>query len=189
MNNLLPPFIALVISLGIFFGYVKPAWQGPITTVKTAISNNKSALDAAGEYKKRQNTLASELKAINADSLSKLNIFLPDSVDNVGLIMDISALMGRSGLSIGNIDVKDSSATTGSNSTAATKTGDLSSGVNKVKSIDLSLSMTGTYASLQAFLSGIEKSTRLLDIREIVVTGSDTGSYNYKIVIRLYWLN
>ena len=59
---------------------------------------------------------------------------------------------------------------------------------NPVRSADLSLSAIGTYSALQAFLAGIEKSARLLDVRNIVVNGSDTGVYSYKVTIRLYWL-
>jgi len=54
--------------------------------------------------------------------------------------------------------------------------------------VDLSLSAIGTYTALQNFLRGVEKSVRLLDIKDIVVKGSDTGVYTYQMKLRLYWL-
>ncbi len=51
---------------------------------------------------------------------------------------------------------------------------------NSVGSVDLSLSAVGTYGALQAFLLGIEKSARVLDVQNMLVTGSDTGIYNYR---------
>ncbi|MBI2025438.1 hypothetical protein HYT04_01465 [Candidatus Kaiserbacteria bacterium] len=59
---------------------------------------------------------------------------------------------------------------------------------NPIGSVDLSLSAIGTYSSLQAFLVGIENSARLIDVRDIVVKGSDTGVYTYQMTLRLYWL-
>jgi hypothetical protein len=41
---------------------------------------------------------------------------------------------------------------------------------------------------MQTFLTGIEKSARLLDVQDILVTGSDTGVYTYQMTMRLYWL-
>lgn len=185
MNSRILPSIALMISIGIFFAYVRPVWSGPIAETKVAIENNKLALKAADEYKARENELASERAAIDPSNLARMETFLPDSVDNVGLILNINALAARSGLSLANIDVVRNV----SGSTESTAKGSVSTTrVNPVGSVDLTLSAVGTYPALQSFLAGIEKSARLLDVRDIVVTGSDTGVYNYKMTLRLYWL-
>lgn len=191
MNSRVLPAIALILSVGIFFAYVKPTWSGPLKETKAAIEDSKQALAAADEYKKKQNALASARNAIDKDSLDRLSVFLPDSVDNVGLILDINALAARSGLSLANIDVltDDSAASGGKGPAANSATGNFGIGTaNPVGSVDMSLSAIGTYSALQAFLAGIEKSARLLDVREISVKGSDTGVYNYQMTIRLYWL-
>lgn len=180
MNSRILPTLALLLSIGIFFAYVKPLWSGPLKETKEAIANTEKALVAADEYKKRQNELAAARNAIPRENLDRLSVFLPDSVDNVGLILDINALAARSGLSLANIDVVMNDA----NAAAPPP----SSRVNPVGSVNLSLSAIGTYTALQTFLVGIEKSARLLDVRDITVKGSDTGVYNYQMAIRLYWL-
>lgn len=182
MNSRVLPALALILSVGIFFAYVKPTWSGPLKETKIAIANYEQALDAADEYKKRQNALASARNAIDQDSLNRLSVLLPDSVDNVSLILDINALAARSGLSLANVDVLTD------DSTVSGKKGNEIARANPVGSVDLSLSAIGTYSALQAFLAGIEKSARLLDVRDISVKGSDTGVYNYQMVVRLYWL-
>jgi|SRR3989344_2108943 len=192
MNSRVLPALALILSVGIFFAYVKPTWSGPLKETKVAIANYEQALDAADEYKKRQNELASARNAIDQDNLNRLSVLLPDSVDNVSLILDINALAARSGLSLANIDVlTDDSTVSGKkgNESVAQSSGTLQiSRANPVGSVDLSLSAIGTYSALQSFLAGIEKSARLLDVRDISVKGSDTGVYNYQMVVRLYWL-
>lgn len=180
MNGRILPTLAILLSVGIFFAYVKPVWSGPLKETREAIANTERALVAADEYKKRQNELAAARAAIDPENLDRLSVFLPDSVDNVRLILDINALAARSGLSLSNIDVIMSN--TSVPAPAPT------SRANPVGSVNLSLSAIGTYAALQTFLVGIEKSARLLDVRDIVVKGSDTGVYGYQMAIRLYWL-
>lgn len=190
MNSNLLPLLAFLLAIGIFFGYAKPTWSGPIAETKAAIADNKLALLAADEYKKKQNALASTRNDIDPENLARLSVFLPDSVDNVGLILDINALVARSGLSLENIDVMSNDASdTKGNARDSTSDGTLPvAGAHLVGSIDLLLSAVGTYTALQTFLVEIEKSVRLLDIRDITVKSSDTGVYNYKMTVRLYWL-
>lgn len=181
MNSRILPSFVLLLSIGIFFAYVNPMWTGKIAEKRSAIAASEYALIAAKEYSARQSQLAAARNEIAAEDLAALEIFLPDSVDNVGLTLDLNALASRSGLSVENIDVVDAS-----NSTKSLGSDTTSS--NPIGSVDLSLSVVGTFAALQAFLSGIEKSARLLDVHDLVVTGSDTGVYTYKMAIRLYWL-
>jgi Tfp pilus assembly protein PilO len=187
MSSRVLPVIAVILALGIFFTYVHPVWTGPIAETKVAIENNVKALAAAEQYQKEQDLLTSRRNEIDPANLDRLMKFLPDSVDNVGIILDVNALAARSGLALSNIDVKSNS----SSASAQTPNPDGTlpvAGSNPVGSVDLSLSAVGTYSALQSFLEGIEKSARLLDVREVKVKGSETGVYTYQMVIRLYWL-
>ena len=184
MNGRFISAILLVASIGIFLGYVSPTWNGSIAQTKAAIATDDKALAAANQYTARQNELASERNAISPDDLARLTTFLPDSVDNVGMILDLDALAARSGLSLSNIDVS----TNESVATAATTGALPAGGISPVGSVDLSLSAVGTYTALQDFLDGVEKSQRLLDVLDLAVKGSDTGVYTYQMKLRLYWL-
>lgn len=185
MNNRILPFVALLVAAAIFFAYIRPTWSGAIAATKNTIALDDQALAAADRYATQQNTLASVRNDIDTTYLARLSTFLPDSVDNVGLILDLNALAARSGFSLSNIDVISN---TGSSAGASMQQALPAAGANPVGSIDLSLSATGTYAALHAFLIGVERSARLLDVRNIVVKGSDTGVYNYQMSLRLYWL-
>lgn len=182
MNRLLS-IIAFGAAIGIFFGYVNPTWTGSIAAAKNSIQADNEALSAANEFNAKQNELASARNAIDPANLARLNSFLPDSVANVGLILDLNALAARSGISLSSIDVAQGDTGGSGNSTALPAAGD-----SPVGSIDLQLSAIGTYSSLHAFLEGIERSVRLLDVTELTVKGSDTGVYTYNMTMRLYWL-
>lgn len=186
MNTRVVSILALIVALAIFFGYVTRTWSGSIADTQAAIANDDDALASASAYAAHQNELAAARNAINPTDLARLVTFLPDSVDNVGLILDLDVLAAHSGLALSNIDVmNNSSASTASSGNAAAIAG-ASSG--PVGSIDLSLSAIGTYTALRSFLHGVEQSGRLLDVRDLLVKGSNTGAYDYQMTLRLYWL-
>lgn len=183
MNSRILPIFALMVAVGMFFAYVNPVWSGSIAARKAAIASDDQALDAAARYTNQQNELIAERNKIDPADLKRLAIFLPDSVDNVGLILDLNALAARSGLSLSNIDVT----TNGASPSSADTLGAAST--NPVGSVDLSVSAVGTYTALKTFLAGVEKSARLLDVQDLTIKGSDTGVYTYQMKLRLYWLH
>lgn len=182
MTSRLLPFLALVAAVGIFFAYVNPLWNGDIAAAKAAIKQDDQALASAEQYVKRQNELAAQAAAIDPIALARLETYLPDSVDNVGLVLDLNALADRTGLALASVDVAGGSSGASASVAAGTTSGD------PVGTIDLTLEAKGTYEALNAFLAGAELSERLLDARDITVAGSDTGVYDYKMTLRLYWL-
>ena len=105
MNSRILPTLALLVSVGIFFAYVQPTWSGPLAVTKASIASDDRALAAANTYTMQQNQLAVARNAIDPRDLTRLARFLPGSVDNVGLILDLNALAARSGLTLSNIDV------------------------------------------------------------------------------------
>ncbi len=182
MNTRLIPTIAVVVAVGIFFGYVAPTWSGSIARASATIAADNKALAAATTYATQQNELATARNAINPNDIARLTALLPDAVDNVGLILDLNALAARSGITLSNVDVLTSAVTKAGSTNAAARA------ANPVGSVDLSLSAVGTYRALQSFLVGVERSQRLLDVKDLVVKGSDTGVYTHQMKITLYWL-
>ncbi|PIR82905.1 hypothetical protein COU19_03140 [Candidatus Kaiserbacteria bacterium CG10_big_fil_rev_8_21_14_0_10_56_12] len=181
MNNRLTPILALVIAGALYFAYVSPTWSGRIADTKTAIASSDAALVAAHDYKDKQNKLAEERDALDPADLARLNALLPDSVDNVGLILSLNALADRSGLTLSNIDVS-------SNANSAQENSGGLLNASPTNSIGLSVSAAGQYGAFLTFLSGIESSQRLLDVSDITITGSNTSTYTYHLTIRIYWL-
>ena len=179
MNNSVVSTFVLIVALAIFFLYVSPTWSGPIAATNAAIAADDQALVAATQYFAQESSLTDASNAIDPNDLSRLTVFLPDSVDNVGLILDLTTLAAKNGLSLSNIDVASSPASGGP----------AAAGTNPVGSVDMSLSAIGTYAALQNFLIAVEKSERLLDMQKLSIAGSDTGVYSYGMTLRIYWLH
>ena len=181
MNNRFLPFVALAVALGIFFGYVNPTWSGSIADARAAIVSYNQALAAAQAFAEHEKELAADRDAMDPEHLERLALLLPNSVNNIGKVIDLNALAARSGLKVSSIDVAPGQVAAVSAEAAQT-------GAPPEQSIDFSFVATGTYESLKTLLQGIEKSARLLDVQELSIQGSDTGVYTYRMRIRLYWL-
>lgn len=197
------PIIFIVATLGLFFGYVQPTLSGSIATLNAEIQDLDTALMAAEQFKQKELELTRARNEIAPEQLARLEAFLPDSVDNVQLIVDLNSLATRSGVSLSDFDIQGSSSS-GSADTGAAAPGSAPDpamtaaasansvlGANLAEPVDtleLSVSATGSYAAFRTFLAGVEQSLRPLDIVELSVDDSATGVYTYDITFRLYWL-
>ena len=182
MNNKAAATLALIVAAGIFFTYVSPTWSGSIADKRATIASDDQALVAADTYRTKQTQLAAKHNEIDLDNFARLEALLPNSIGNIALIHDLDALATQSGITLSTIDVTTNvvAAKFANASTAST--------ANPIGSGDLTLSAVGTYGAFQTFLRGIEKSQRLLDVKDIVIKGSDTGVYTYHMRVSLYWL-
>jgi hypothetical protein len=182
------PFIVVLLAIGLFFGYVRPAWEGEVAETRAEIASYNNALEAAARFQQKQAALEQERNKLPPEQLERLNTFLPDSVDNIQLIVDLNALASRSGVTLSNFVTSSvpNESNLGGNSSS---NGTLTSNVPPVDSLTLTMSAAGTYSSFRTFLSGIEQSLRPLDLVGLVVTNSETGVYTYQITLKFYWLH
>ena len=165
MSNRIIPAFALLIAIGIFFLYINPTWSGSIATAKAAIASDNDALVAANQYTAQQNELASARDAISPADLALLTTFLPDSVNNVRIILDLNALAARSGLSLSSINVASSAGA----SSSGTSSGASPDYRNKSGNFGRYLSERSRHLhmALQNFLQGVERSAVFLMYRTL----------------------
>ena len=180
------PILFLVVAGALFFGYINPTVMGPIAETRAEIKKYDAALAAATRFEQKQLQLQTEVKALPADGVARLEEFLPDSVDNVQLILDLDGLAARSGIKVENFNTPTP---TLERSTSDTETPAVTLGDGKpYESLDINISAVGSYAQFRSFLSGIESSLRPLDLVALQVTDSTTGIYTYDMTLRIYWL-
>jgi hypothetical protein len=195
MSRLLP-LIAIVFALAVIFLYIRPTYSSSITQTRDQIKSYDDALAAADRFQQKEAELTQSRAQIPAESLARLNEFLPDGVDNVQLILDLNALAARSGMALSDFDTKNSSdgssvATAGQPITPSGTAGpgmDTLVSSSPIDSIDLTFKATGTYSSFRTLLDGMENSLRQLDVVNVDLDKSDTGVYTYTVTTRIYWL-
>jgi len=202
------PILLIIGAVGLFIGYTQPTYDGSVAALKDEITNLDNALNAAEQFKQKEAQLTQQRNAISGEQLDRLESFLPDSVDNVQLIVDLNSLAARSGVQLSDFSIENgttnsaATATSGaapvattmpvSGSGAAPLTTQSSTlalqSSEPTESLELSVSATGSYAAFRTFLTGVEQSLRPLDVVELSVQDSATGVYTYDITFRLYWL-
>ncbi len=182
MNRLLPIAFVLI-ALGIFFGYVRPTWIGEVADTRREIESYDAALEAAARFIDKQAALEAARNQLPPDQIARANAFLPDSVDNVQLILDLNSLATRAGLTLSDFEtgaVDDTEQIGGEGGFERPSISD---------SLTLSVSATGTYNAFRSFIAGVEQSLRPLDIIALTVSDSDTGVYTYQMTLEFYWLH
>lgn len=181
MSNRIIPIVSVIAAVLIFFFYINPTYTTDIATLQSEIESDNQAHAAALSFTDHANQLAAARDAIAPSDMDRLNGFLPDAVNNVQVILDLDNLAKRSGLQLQKINPI--------NPVAASTIGPgAGAGDTPLGSVDISMTVTGSYDAFRAFLSGVEGSLRLLDVRQLSITGSDKHIYSYDMIIRLYWL-
>lgn len=183
MISRLLPFALILIAVALFFGYAKPLWDGEIMTLTAEIETYDNALAAARTFNSEVTRLQQEQSQIPPADLARLQAFLPNGVDNIQLILDLTELAERSGIELSNFDTP----TPAEEGVGSAGTGELEPS-SPVDSLTISVDAQGTYADFRTFLAGIERSLRPLDVTQVSIGNSETGVYSYQMTLKFYWL-
>lgn len=184
------PLIPLGLGIAIFVMYVHPTYTGPVAELQKEIHGYERALEAAEDFNERQTELVAARGSIAPDSLSRIEAFLPDGVDNVQLYLDLAALAARSGISLSDFDVIEGAPREAAGIPAPVEGAPSLERLGATESLDITVTAQGNYPSFRSFLVGVERSLRLLDVVSVSVTEAPNGgsAYSYDMTLRLYWL-
>ncbi|HZS42635.1 MAG TPA: type 4a pilus biogenesis protein PilO [Candidatus Paceibacterota bacterium] len=171
--------IILILAAGaVFYFGVDPLYQSA-KLLKAESTQYSEALNNSSALRQVRNNLVAKYNAFDKASIDRLQKLLPDSVDNIRLILDMNGIAAKYGMSLKNIKISQLQTI---NSTPGT-------GANPVGSIQLSFSVISPYENLQPFLKDLESSLRLVDVTNLSFTPNDqTGTYAYNVTLQTYWL-
>ena len=173
--------ILVIAAVGIFVVYTNPQYQN-IKVLQSQAADQGKALDQSKTLLAGRDNLQKIYKQIPPASLDKLNKLVPNSVDNVRLVIDINGIAARRGLAPKNIriDKADSAKTVSTLGPDASGYG----------SINLSFDVTAPYGTFIDFMKDLESSLRLVDVNSVSFVATVQGdTYDYSVSIRTYWLN
>jgi hypothetical protein len=169
----------IVIAGAIFFMFGKPQLAGLESLNLQKESYNQSIEDLTrGEEVK--NALLAKLDSVPVEDLKKVDTILPEKPNIVALVSEIDSIASKRGILIRNINSGGQ--------------GNFSAGVGEVapqrnyNSLTLTFDFDSNYENLKYFLTELESSLRLLDVRSVNFSGSDkAGMQNYKVSLDVYW--
>ena len=132
---------------------------------------------------KARDAVLVDRKKLDDTMMDRLNKMMPDNIDNVRLIIDVNSIAQSRHITVKNIRTTSSA----TDSTASAK-GAVASSPDKYNVMNLSLTASASYPNFLLFLQDLERSLRFLDVSHMTITANDTGTYDYSLDIKTYWL-
>jgi len=188
--NLIIPIILFLLSIGVFFGYVNPNYKGGsgyiegtystygLTQLRDEYTKYEDSLNSSQKVLDNRKLLTDKKNSISLSDMERLTKLLPDNIDNLKLILEVSNIASQRNLSIKNLSVGSS-----------VKKSDVVGPDNTLYgTVSLNFGVNSTYDNFLTFLRDLEDNLRIIDISNISFTSSDNGFYDFSFMINTYWL-
>lgn len=196
MMRFIVPLLLIGLSIAGFFILVSPKYEevvalkAQVSAYDKALSNSKSLEDERDKLVKKSN----DISKVNKEKIHKM---LPDSIDNIRLILEIEELASVYGMSLKDVRYEDEKKAE-EGKPEIVQAGAIDPYANEDYGIwDLEFTTAGSYSNFINFTKDIEKNLRLVDISSVKfssITSSSsksstpTDNYTYTFKIKTYWL-
>ncbi|MDD5165220.1 MAG: hypothetical protein PHG25_01635 [Candidatus Pacebacteria bacterium] len=191
MNRNITATILIVIAGAIYFTYTSGVWL-EAKDVKAVNDQYTSALANAEKLIALRDKANKDYNSITPDNQEKLNKMLPNTVDNIRLIIDLNNIGTQNGLSLKNINASTkSSGSSASNGQGSGTFGQKNASNINIPTLDtvgVSFSVTATYQQFITLMQALEANLRLMDLTHLSISVSDTGTYNFSVQLNTYYL-
>lgn len=173
--------ILLIASVVMFMVIVEP--KLPVIEKLEQSRDEFEIVRGHGErLQQTKNELINRFKNISPEEAERLRQFLPDTVDNVRLLVDIDAVAKRKRLVISNISIDTQEATQEQTDGAVQEGG-------QTGKVSIAFTFVSSYDAMKEILAELEQSLRVVDARKVeVTTGPDANTFATTLTIDTYWL-
>lgn len=189
------PILLIGIAITSFFTFTDPFYE-KTTSLKEKIASYDNALNNSKALENERDKLTKKYNSFDLENLNKLSKLLPDSVDNIRLILEIEKIAAPYGMVLKDVkydtqeDVKDKPIV-GLQNNINTQVSRKDYGV-----WNLGFSTQGTYSNFVNFVKDLEKNLRIVDIVSVDFSSSSgigvnpalSSIYKYDFRIKTYWL-
>lgn len=170
----------IVLALCIGYVFIYPSF-GNISTLSNQKQKYEDSLQVVNNIESKKQELLTEFNAIPEDERKNVETVLPSSLDFVKLISQIDAVAAKYGISINKITSTEVSSSIGDSIAVAEAPKSYQSSV-------IGFSFMAPYDKFNYFLSDLEKSLRILDVKTIKIGTQTDGTYTYDVAFETYWL-
>lgn len=189
--------ILIIVSVGVFFFFIDPQYKN-VKQLNAEIEQNKKIIDVANKLDSKKAELNEKFNQISQAEKIELEKLLPDTVDNVRLIIDINNIAEQFGIIIRDISIttKDGGVNDSKKTISQKSNFEGVLEENSIKYVDtskigvisFSFSVSAKYEVFLEFLKQLEESLRLIDIRNIEISRGSGVFYDYRVTFDTYWL-
>lgn len=184
----------IIITIALFIFIINPMYAD-VQSLTADVSSYSTALNNSTELQKTRDSLVNEYKNVKQEDKDRLNHFLPSTIGNIELILEIEKIANLHGMPIGDIRFE----TTGLESNVASGTVAVVGSNDNLPygTFPMEFTIQGKYDTFVLFLKDLEHNLRLVDVNAIsfVVPASASGAsttdasiYTYSLKVNTYWL-
>lgn len=174
--KLVVPTILIVIAAGLFFIFTRPLYT-EVEALRAQEATYNEALSHSEELAAIRDRLISSYNNLTTTELERIKVMLPDTIDNVRLVLDVDAVAARYGLTLNGLSF-------GGDSMSSSEGEDAGS----VGTLTLNFNVETRYETVKQFLDDLQNSLRILDVTAFSFSGSDDDLSSYNITLQTYWL-
>ena len=180
MKNIIS-IIVIIISIASFVFVVKPSFA-EVKNIEAKSHDYEEVLLNAKKLTSIRDELMEKKKKISQADLNRLSKLIPEGADNVKLIINLQNIADKYHLIITTASSNKKGDKQSKKQTFDIKTKDY--GI-----ITLDFNITGEYNNFLSFLSEVEDSLRITDIKQLSIEpGDNVNNYTFTITLDTYWL-
>jgi hypothetical protein len=173
--------ILILLAAAIFFTFTSSQWAAAQALAAQA-AEYRDVLDNVSRITEARDDLLANYQTIPASEKDRLEKALPDNVDIVGLAKELDAVASRYGIAISRVQV-DEEANRAVRSLPGAETGSL-----PYEKTLVSFTFISNYESFSKFLGDLERSLRVMDVKQVSFQAGEAGVYEHKVTVQTYWL-
>ena len=192
MNRNITALILIVLAIGIYATFTR-AKLAEVNEVRALNSQYISAIANADQLVKVRDTVLKDYNALSENDRDRLDRMLPNTVDNIRLIIDLNSVALRHGFSLRNVKAaaastpaKQSSSAIVTGSPSSLSTGSIPTPV--LDTVTVSFSVTAPYQQFIELLRDLEANLRIMDVTHLTVSAGAGGTYDFGVELKTYWL-
>lgn len=202
MNRNIFATILLVLSIGIVLT-VTMDLKAKADQQQTINDQYAAAIAKSAQLLQLRKSLTAQYMAVSDADKEALDKMLPNSLDNIRLIIDMNGIAYARHMILKGISASGGS--TGSNAaptTAPTAPGpgrvvspgglntaaSMSSSAPTLQTVTVSFGVSATYDQFIALMQDLEKNLRLMDLTHLSLSANNTGTYDWSVEFQTYWL-
>jgi Tfp pilus assembly protein PilO len=192
MNKNVTATILIVLAIGTYFTVTK-AKLAEVNAVRAINEQYISAISNADQLVKVRDKVLKDYNAIDETDRERLDKIVPNTVDNIRLVIDLNSVGLRHGFSLRNI--KAAAGTSGSSGSSAsqrpstvTATRDGGISTPTLDTVSISFSVSAPYQQFIEFMRDLEANLRIMDLTHLTVAANSTGTYDFGVELKTYYL-
>lgn len=186
MFRFLFPIILVGVAVAGFFFFTNPI-RGEILDLKTTVGAYSKALDNSKALSEVRDQLAAKRSSFSQEDLDKLEKLLPDSVENIKLVLEIEQMAAVHGMALKNVEYDPTFAE--KDSADSRSRADSFDTNQEYGTFELVFTTEGPYDRFLGFLKDLEYSLRIVDVKNIEFSATEQKDvYQYTFTINTYWL-